>query len=87
MDDVDYLEEASTQMLSEIAEADRKYGPFTSSHEGLGVLTEELKELTEAIHANTLEAIRHEAIQVAAVALRLASACRGNDAFRVRSGG
>lgn len=50
------------------------------------MLTEEIMELTHAIHANALESIRTEAIQVAAVALRLAAHCRDNAAFATRSG-
>ena len=59
-------------------QADRaavRYGDFTSTHEGLGVLTEEVAELVEAIRSNALGAVQREAIQVAAVALRLATAC------------
>ena len=56
----------------EMERADRRYGPFTSTHEGLGVLLEKFDELRAAIHSNDLEAIQKEAIQVAAVAWRLA---------------
>lgn len=70
----------------EALRAAARYGGFTSSHEALGVLVEEVSELTDAIHANSLESIRAEAIQVAAVALRLAQACRDDAAFRERSG-
>lgn len=58
------------------AEADRaaaKYGPFASVHEAIGVLVEEWDELRAAMHANDLEAIHREALQVAAVAYRLAA--------------
>lgn len=51
----------------------RRYGPYRSSHEGYGVLAEEVDELLEAIRANDLSAVRNEAIQVASVALRIAS--------------
>jgi NTP pyrophosphatase (non-canonical NTP hydrolase) len=64
-----------------------RYGEYTSSHEALGVLEEELLELKEAIRENDLEAIRAEAIDIAAVATRLARICRGNESFRIRSGG
>lgn len=60
------------------AEADRakaRYGDYTSTHEALGVLVEEMDELREAIRSNMLPAVEREAIQVAAVALRLAEAC------------
>ena len=59
----------------EAESAQAKYGPFTSTHEAYGVLAEELKELLDAIHLNDIEAIKGEAIQVAAVATRLAEQC------------
>ena len=53
------------------------YGPFHSLHEGLAVLREEYKELEEAIFWGVRETgdtkcVRKEAIQVAAVAARIA---------------
>lgn len=65
--------------------ADSKYGPFTSSHEGLGVLAEEYTELIEAIRSNDVDRIQAEAIQVSAVALRLAEAMT-NESTLKRSG-
>jgi len=70
----------------EIAKATLRYGDFSSTHEALGVLAEEMAELKDAIRANALESIRMEAIQVAAVALRLAENCRTNTGFQRRSG-
>ena len=58
-----------------IDKADARYGPFTSTHEGYGVLAEEVAETLEAVRANSLQATRREALQVAAVALRLAREC------------
>ena len=72
-----------------VAEADAaasRYGPFASTHEAYGVLTEEVAELLDAIRANALESVREEAIQVAAVAMRLAECCRGLPGFAERSG-
>lgn len=63
-------------LLSRAGAAEARYGPFTSTHEALGVLTEEYYELIEAIRANALEVVRSEALQIAAVALRCAEACR-----------
>jgi hypothetical protein len=60
---------------AEAATAAERYGDFTSTHEALGVLSEEWDELREAIHANDLGRIYREAVQVAAVALRLADQC------------
>lgn len=62
------------------AEADLaqgKYGDFASMHEGYGVLAEEVAELFDAIrmpqsHISRAGEIEREAIQVAAVALRIA---------------
>jgi len=69
----------------EIQRAGRRYGRFTSSHEGYGVLAEEVAELLDAIRVNDCEAVWLEAIQVAAVAVRISMACDCED-FRVRSG-
>jgi hypothetical protein len=74
-------------VCEEAERADKQYGPFLSTHEALGVLLEEFEELRVAIRSNLLPAMEREAIQVAAVALRLAEACRRDDpAFRERSG-
>lgn len=64
--------EVDDAIYGEIHKANRRYGPFRSSHEGLGVLVEECDELRDAIHRNDIESIRTEAIQVAAVATRVA---------------
>jgi NTP pyrophosphatase (non-canonical NTP hydrolase) len=61
---------------AEIERAELRYGPFTSTHEALGVLVEELDELRGAIRSNVLASVAREAMQVAAVALRLAAECR-----------
>ncbi len=63
-------------IADEAATADARYGPFHSTHEGLGVLIEEVAELTDAIRSNKIGSVEMEAIQVAAVALRLAESCR-----------
>lgn len=68
--------------------AQERYGYFASTHEALGVLAEEWDELRDAIRANDLAAIEREAIQVAAVAARLAEHCRARQLpFVERSGG
>ena len=51
----------------------RKWGHYRSEHEAYGVLCEEMHELLEAIHKNDADAVRAEAMQVSAVAYRLAS--------------
>lgn len=83
-------EERLWRMLGKVEdEAQRaraRYGDFTSTHEALGVLLEEFDELREAIHSNVLPAVSREAMQVAAVAARLAELCdRDGDDFRERS--
>ena len=57
---------------AEAETAEARYGPFRSTHEGFGVLTEEVTELLAAIHANDARSIEREAIQVSAVAARIA---------------
>jgi NTP pyrophosphatase (non-canonical NTP hydrolase) len=76
---------AQRDAQAEMERATARYGLPASTHESLGVLLEEFTELQAAIHANALESVREEAIQVAAVALRLAAACRGATAFKGRS--
>lgn len=78
------LSEIIAECCDHISKTDDRYGPFASSHEALGVLAEEFTELQNAIHANALESIRDEAIDVAAAAMRLAYACR-EEHFRKRS--
>jgi hypothetical protein len=79
------MDEVMEELRAEIAAADQRYGPFTSSHEGYGVLAEEVAELLTSLRLNKIEGIRLEAIQVAAVALRLARCCRDNESFALRS--
>jgi NTP pyrophosphatase (non-canonical NTP hydrolase) len=62
-------------ILREAEAADLRYGQFASTHEALGVLTEEYYELMGAIWQNDLKAVRKEALQLASVALRCAAAC------------
>lgn len=69
----------------EMDRAQVRYGDYTSTHEALGVLTEEVAELVEAIRSNALGAVQREAVQVAAVAARLAQAC--TDAVAADLGG
>lgn len=58
-------------VVNEAAKAQSRYGDFTSTHEALGVLIEEMMELKNAIHRNDMVDVRDESIQVAAVAIRL----------------
>lgn len=72
-------------IVGEATGAEKRYGPFHSSHEGFGVLAEEVAELLDAIRANDREAVEREAVQVAAVAYRIAQACESRE-FCERSG-
>lgn len=60
----------------EAAEAVRNWPPYNSAHEGFAVLMEEVDELKAHVWTNQkrrdIDAMRKEALQVAAVALRFA---------------
>jgi hypothetical protein len=60
----------------ELLQAMGSWPPFNSAHEGWGVLKEEVKELTDHVFMKQskrdLNAMRREAIQVAAMAVRFA---------------
>lgn len=62
---------------AEVAQATETWPVFNSAHEALGVLREEYKELEKHVWVKQknrdLEAMRKEAIQVAAMALRFAA--------------
>lgn len=60
---------------AEAQKADKKFGHFASTHEGYGVLSEEVAELLEAIRSNRPEEIKREAIHVSAVAARIHDSC------------
>lgn len=64
-----------TQIENEYIAASQSYPEFHSAHEGYGVLTEEYRELEIEVfknhHNRDLSKMRHEAIQVAAMAIRL----------------
>lgn len=63
-------------MVSELMDARIKWPPFNSAHEAYGVLLEEVDELWDHVKTNQkcrdLPAMRKEALQVAAMALRFA---------------
>lgn len=66
--------EAFAEVWEELDAAVQHWPPFNSAHEGKAVLEEEFEELTEHVHTNQkrrdLKAMRHEAKQVAAMAIR-----------------
>lgn len=63
------------QVESECNKAAQQYPEFHSAHEGYGVLTEEYRELETEIFKRSslrdLALMRREAVQVAAMAVRL----------------
>jgi NTP pyrophosphatase (non-canonical NTP hydrolase) len=73
------------ELCHRIAAADRRYGPFTSTHEALGVCSEEWDELRAAIHRNDFDAIQHEALDLAAALIRLNNQLAASVAMRERS--
>jgi hypothetical protein len=66
--------QATDEVLREIANARENWPPFNSAHEGFAVLLEEVEELKSHVWTNQkrrdLKAMRKEAMQVAAMALR-----------------
>ena len=65
--------------------AAHRYGPPASTHECLGVALEEWQELCDAVRANDLAMIEAECIDLAAVLVRMADACREGGEFSKRS--
>lgn len=63
-------------VADELVVATARYGPMNSAHEGWAVIFEELDELWDEVRAKQgsrdVDAMRKEAIQVAAMALRFA---------------
>ena len=59
------IDEIDAALYARIKSADARYGPFASSHEALGVIMEEFDALRAAIHANDLDAIAHECLDMA----------------------
>ncbi len=68
------LENVLNAVSNEYLDAYAAWGPFNSCHEGYAVLEEEMDELKEHVWTNQkkrdLEAMRQEAIQVAAMAVK-----------------
>lgn len=73
------------EIFDHIKASDDRYGDFTSTHEALGVATEEFAELIRAVRRNAIYEVREEAIDLAAVCIRLACVCLSNQFFRERS--
>lgn len=63
-------------MREELERAMKRFPAFNSAHEGFAVLLEEVDELKKHVwqrqHARSLDEMRKEAVQVAAMAIRFA---------------
>jgi hypothetical protein len=69
-----------SEVMEELARATAAYGPFNSAHEGFAVLNKEIDEMWDDVRLKQSdptrkERMRHEAIQVAAMALRFLKEC------------
>ena len=64
--------------------AQDRYGSYASTHEALGVASEEWDEFRAAIQSNDLAKVEEEALDLAACLLRLVEQI-GDDALRQRS--
>ena len=71
------LIEAATDALNEASNAAESWPAYNSAHEGLGVIHEEFDELKAHVWTKQknrdLPAMRHEAVQLAATAIRFAA--------------
>lgn len=65
--------------------AEKRYGDFSSTHEAMGVALEEWDEFRQSVWSNDLGSIEHEALDLAAVLLRLARALRNDPILMQRS--
>jgi len=63
------------EVNAEYQRAASKFEAFVSEREGFDILDEEVQELKQAIRHGTPQEAREEAIQVAAMALRLIIDC------------
>jgi hypothetical protein len=80
------LDEVIDSVRAELTKAVAAWPPFNSAHEGYGVLSEEVDELWYHVKTNQkrrdLQAMRTEALQVAAMALRFALEVCGEERGR-----
>lgn len=72
-------------LKTRMEEQDARYGPFASTQEALGVCLEKWDELRAAIHANDLDAVQKECLDLAAPLMRLAEQLFVNQRLRRRS--
>lgn len=69
-------DEVMSDVMKQAVTVEQRFSSYSSTHEALGVITEEMWELTQAIRTNYAEDVRREAIDIAVACLRLASQCR-----------
>jgi NTP pyrophosphatase (non-canonical NTP hydrolase) len=62
-----------------------RYGDFASTHEALGVASEEWDEFRDAIRSNDMDAVRAECLDLAACLIRLHDQLGQSAAIRQRS--
>ena len=79
------MDDCLDEIFAHMDRSKERYGDFASTHEALGVALEEWTEFIAAIHSNKLESVRDEAIDLAAVLIRLAVQCRTSDNLKARS--
>lgn len=74
------------EMIDELVRATGKFGKFNSAHEGWAVFAEEADELWDHVKVNQtkrdIQAMRQEAIQCAAMAIRFAIDCCDEESGR-----
>jgi NTP pyrophosphatase (non-canonical NTP hydrolase) len=75
---------ALEELKERIAQSSARFGAYTSSHEALGVITEEFYELVTVIRGNYRWSVYEEALDLAACALKLAQDCE-KESFKKRS--
>ena len=73
---------AMDDIFAELMSASSKFPPMASPHEGYAIILEELDELKEELfkqhHSRNPIALRKEAMQVGAIALRFMVDCCGD---------
>lgn len=65
-----YLPQEVRLAAEELERAQDKFGPMASPHEGIAVIREEYLELEREVFWGTRAAMRAEAVQLAAMAIR-----------------
>ncbi len=70
------IDETIYLVKSELLKANKKFPPFNSTHEGYGVLIEEVDEMWDEIKNNNTAAANIECIQVAAMAIKFVVSMR-----------